>query len=144
MGIVKHLKNRNGVASPCRTTCTVCGDAPCYAFLSIQLYREMPRSDGGRQKYLLAQLSMIRSADTPSPLVCFPRRTHEATCTTNPSRGSPARKQEVSFVFTAIFTTFERCRHLCPPGTKSLPRACGGRCCVATEGGGNKSPINTA
>ena len=36
--IVKHLKNRNGVASPCRTTCTVCGDAPCYAFLSIQLY----------------------------------------------------------------------------------------------------------
>ena len=35
--IVKHLKNRNGVASPCRTTCTVCGDAPCYAFLSIQL-----------------------------------------------------------------------------------------------------------
>ena len=38
-GIVKHLKNRNGVASPCRTTCTVCGDAPCYAFLSIQLYQ---------------------------------------------------------------------------------------------------------
>ena len=37
--IVKHLKNRNGVASPCRTTCTVCGDAHCYAFLSIQLYR---------------------------------------------------------------------------------------------------------
>ncbi|EHM49589.1 hypothetical protein HMPREF9080_03029 [Cardiobacterium valvarum F0432] len=36
--IVKHLENRNGVASPCRTTCTVCGDAPCYAFLSIQLY----------------------------------------------------------------------------------------------------------
>ena len=36
--IVKHLKNRNDVASPCRTTCTVCGDAPCYAFLSIQLY----------------------------------------------------------------------------------------------------------
>ena len=36
--IVKHLKNRNGVASPCRTTCTVCGDAPGYAFLSIQLY----------------------------------------------------------------------------------------------------------
>ena len=35
--IVKHLENRNGVASPCRTTCTVCGDAPCYAFLSIQL-----------------------------------------------------------------------------------------------------------
>ena len=38
VNIVKHLKNRNGVASPCRTTCTVCGDAPCYAFLSIQLY----------------------------------------------------------------------------------------------------------
>ena len=38
-GIVKHLKNRNSVASPCRTTCTVCGDAPCYAFLSIQLYQ---------------------------------------------------------------------------------------------------------
>ena len=36
--IVKHLKNHNGVASPCRTTCTVCGDEPCYAFLSIQLY----------------------------------------------------------------------------------------------------------
>ena len=35
--IVKHLKNRNGVAPPCRTTCTVCGGAPCYAFLSIQL-----------------------------------------------------------------------------------------------------------
>ena len=38
LSIVKKLKNRNGVASPCRTTCTVCGDAPCYAFLSIQLY----------------------------------------------------------------------------------------------------------
>ena len=35
--IVKYLKNRNGVAPPCRTTYTVCGGAPCYAFLSIQL-----------------------------------------------------------------------------------------------------------
>ena len=33
--IVKHLKNRNGVVSPCRTTCTVYGDAPCYAFLGV-------------------------------------------------------------------------------------------------------------
>ena len=45
--IVKHLKNRNGVASPCRTTCTVCGDAPCYAFLSIQLYVALCRSAAG-------------------------------------------------------------------------------------------------
>ena len=50
--IVKHLKNHNGVASPCRTTCTVCGDAPCYAFLSIQLYlatlaRSLPGSIPG-------------------------------------------------------------------------------------------------
>ncbi|EHM54178.1 hypothetical protein HMPREF9080_01428 [Cardiobacterium valvarum F0432] len=36
--MVKHLKNRNGVAPTFRTTCTVCGGAPCYAFLSIQLY----------------------------------------------------------------------------------------------------------
>ena len=50
--IVKHLKNRNGVAPPDRahknryaifmgtrrTICTACGGAPCYAFLSIQLY----------------------------------------------------------------------------------------------------------
>ena len=39
---VKHLKNRNSVASPCRTTCTVCGDAPCYAFylFNYMLLRE--------------------------------------------------------------------------------------------------------
>ena len=56
--IVKHLKNRNSVASPDRahknrytifmgtrrTTCTVCGDAPCYVFLSIQLYVALCRS----------------------------------------------------------------------------------------------------
>ena len=35
--IVKHLKNRNGVASTCRTTCSSYDDAACYAFLSIQL-----------------------------------------------------------------------------------------------------------
>ena len=35
--IVKHLKNHNGVASPCRTTCTVCGDAPfIYSTISIE------------------------------------------------------------------------------------------------------------
>nr|WP_314383820.1 hypothetical protein [uncultured Cardiobacterium sp.] len=53
--IVKHLKNRNGVASPCRTTCTVCGDAPCYAFLSIQLY-------------LAWRLSIIREAGDTDPV----------------------------------------------------------------------------
>ena len=44
---VKYLKNRHGVAPPCRTPCTVCGGAPCDAFscdafLSIQL-NDIPR-----------------------------------------------------------------------------------------------------
>ena len=44
---VKYLKNRHGVAPPCRTPCTVCGGAPCGtfpcdAFLSIQL-NDIPR-----------------------------------------------------------------------------------------------------
>ena len=44
---VKYLKNRHGVAPPCRTPCTVCGGAlcdafPCHAFLSIQL-NDIPR-----------------------------------------------------------------------------------------------------
>ena len=44
---VKYLKNRDGVAPPCRTPCTVCGGAlcdafPCHAFLSIQL-NDIPR-----------------------------------------------------------------------------------------------------
>ena len=33
--IVKHLKNRNGATSSHRTTCTVCGGAPCYVSLAI-------------------------------------------------------------------------------------------------------------
>ena len=36
--IVKHPKNRNSVAPPCRTICTVCSGAPCYVFLAILLY----------------------------------------------------------------------------------------------------------
>ena len=56
--MVKHLKNRNGVASPCRTICTVCGDAPCYAFLSIQLYLAVTAADvTDRQDCLLAAAS---------------------------------------------------------------------------------------
>ena len=37
--IVKHLKNRNGVAPPYRTICTVYGGAPCYTFY---LFNYMP------------------------------------------------------------------------------------------------------
>ena len=35
MYMVKYPKNRNGVAPPCRTICTVCGGAPGYVFLAI-------------------------------------------------------------------------------------------------------------
>ena len=58
--IVKHLKNRNGVASPCRTTCTVCGDAPCYAFYLFNYIVVSNRNDT-----VLAGLAVLY-------LYCFP------------------------------------------------------------------------
>ena len=57
--IVKYLKNRNSVASPCCATCIVFGGAPCYFLLAILLYEHFPREGEGGGKLCTNDIAWV-------------------------------------------------------------------------------------